>query len=107
MEAGTGIGLSLCKEFALLHYGMIKAQSFLDKRARFTVTLPKKHDVLKIIHEDFVESKAVQSKEYDLDKVEDKKEEKGKFQRLVIKDNDDLSEYIGGLLENKYMTSVL
>lgn len=99
---GTGIGLSLCKEFVLLHNGMIKAQSFPGKRAKFTVTLPKKQDVQKILQEDLVESKEIQSKEYDLNKVENKKEEKGKTQLLVIEDNDDLREYIGGLLENEY-----
>lgn len=101
-KLGTGIGLSLCKEFTLLHNGMIKGQSFPGKRAKFTVALPKKQEVQKILQEDLVESKKVQSKEYYLNKVENKKEEKGKFQLLIIEDNDDLREYIGSLLGNKY-----
>jgi signal transduction histidine kinase len=39
-EAGTGLGLILCKEFIDKHNGNIKVESMPDKGSTFTITLP-------------------------------------------------------------------
>lgn len=40
-EKGTGIGLSLCKEFVDKHGGRIELESELNKGSTFTIFLPK------------------------------------------------------------------
>ena len=42
MEGGTGIGLSLAKELAVVLHGALSVNSTLGKGATFTLTLPKK-----------------------------------------------------------------
>ena len=39
---GTGIGLAICKKIVDNHNGFIKAESQLNKGAKFIVTLPLK-----------------------------------------------------------------
>jgi signal transduction histidine kinase/ligand-binding sensor domain-containing protein len=46
-ENSTGIGLTLCKEFTLLHQGVIIAQSTPGAGTRFAIRLPKKQKAQK------------------------------------------------------------
>lgn len=41
-EKGSGLGLSLCKEFVSLNKGILKAESVISKGSEFTVILQKK-----------------------------------------------------------------
>lgn len=42
---GTGLGLSLTREFIHLHHGSIKAKSELNEGSTFTITLPKTFEI--------------------------------------------------------------
>lgn len=39
-EGGTGLGLSMCKDFLDFHNGKIEIKSKLDKGTKVTVTIP-------------------------------------------------------------------
>jgi K+-sensing histidine kinase KdpD len=58
-EHSTGIGLTLCKEFTLLHQGVIVAQSTPGAGTRFAIRLPKKQKAQKILYESHREVKNI------------------------------------------------
>ncbi len=102
---GTGIGLSLTKEFAELHHGSILVESALGKGSRFVVTIP-----LSGYSEDEIgkgapaETSVIRAETESLRSVagESAAADVDRQIALIAEDNDDAREYISSILLNKY-----
>ncbi len=122
LQEGTGIGLALTREMVELHHGRIFVDSETGSGTRFTVVLPMGSAHLKpgeiASEEDQAgaeenNSEIVQS-DWVLDKMSDEKKKPlpAIFGRglekaavpviMVVEDNADLREYIGGFLAGSY-----
>lgn len=98
----TGIGLNLCKDFTLIHRGTIVVQSSPGKGTRFSIQLPTKQKAQKILfqsHEVVKNVELWQSTEKNQPKLI---ESDGTTTILVVEDNNELREYIIGLLNDFY-----
>lgn len=98
---GSGIGLSLAKAFVELHEGTIEVESTLNVGSVFTVTLPVRH----IAETATVSDKTTGTSEAAaiLEKIETNPTfEDNKPIILVIDDNRDIQELVGGLLSSDY-----
>lgn len=107
---GLGVGLSISKEYALLHKGDIRVESKEGEGSRFTVEIPLGTDHLP---EDTIVSHEVTDAESTFDRyikgdqpsiAEVKKHIPGKNLplALVIEDNDDMRSFISELLSADY-----
>lgn len=106
---GTGIGLSLVREFVALLHGEINVRSNPGEGTDFSVSLPLGKDHLSsdeyvIIEPSFVDAKrpdpVVWKPEYISGLI--KKAEKDKMRILIIEDNEDLRSFIKETLEKDY-----
>lgn len=112
---GTGIGLSLCKQFTEMHKGKIQVESQTDVGTVFTVSFQKgkEHyqgmDEVKIIHDNLPANEELRSlyaenslfeyreKESDSPLVDD-----AKPVLLLVEDNNDLRTYLKGSLTKHF-----
>ncbi len=99
---GSGIGLSLCKEYTLLHHGKIIAQSTLNKGSRFTLLLPSKQKAQKIFFESHQEFKNL--KNIGISSIPLKKDSMSResIRILVVEDNQDFRTFICKFLDKYY-----
>jgi signal transduction histidine kinase/ligand-binding sensor domain-containing protein/DNA-binding response OmpR family regulator len=110
LNKGTGIGLSITREFVKMLGGEITVESEMDKGSTFTVIIP-----LTIISDDAIESKLLQSKEFSDTDIEDdiQTEAAGTNDNateqhsdlptvLIVEDNDDLRFYLKDNLRLHY-----
>lgn len=102
-QAGTGIGLSLSKEFVGLHNGKISFTSSEGKGSRFVMLLFKQKEHFDLAHVSFIE-KEPDKDESDEDILEEVSIDKGKSETriLVVEDNMDLLGFIKDLLKESY-----
>lgn len=105
-QTGTGIGLSLVKEFITLHNGTIKVESVVDHGSCFTVELPLDKESYSSEH--FLEEKLidVQFSKFD-DGVPEREvndlQVAGKQDiLLIIEDNDDVRNYLRDSFKANY-----
>jgi signal transduction histidine kinase/ligand-binding sensor domain-containing protein/AraC-like DNA-binding protein len=107
---GTGIGLSLVKEFVSLLRGEINIESTPGKGSDFFITLPLGKDHL--LPEDYVimqfpsgiaESHVSVARSYYTATEADKPGSENRMKLLIIEDNEDLRTFIKGTLENEYV----
>ncbi|GJM34961.1 MAG: hybrid sensor histidine kinase/response regulator [Saprospiraceae bacterium] len=101
-EDSTGIGLSLCKDYTLLHRGVIIVQSTPGEGTRFSVRIPLKQKAQKILYESHqtvknINSWGSQEKEDFPSKVANKN-----IKILVVEDHEDLRKYLIGFLKGYY-----
>lgn len=105
-QNSSGIGLSLCKEYTLLHKGEVISQSTPGKGTRFTVRLPLKQSAQQIIyginHEEkklasWQESSSIESEEKHTPTTSGST-------ILIVEDNKDLQNYIINILAPFYQT---
>ena len=106
---GTGIGLSLVKEFVRLLHGEIKLKSTQGKYSEFNVILPLGKEHLSpyefIIAENYAgtaESCPIEHPDLRSGTSHLKYEENKKTRILVIEDNEDLRNFITESLKNEY-----
>ncbi len=96
----SGIGLSLCRDFTLLHNGQLQVFSTPGKGSCFVVQLPLKQEGENIYFESYTtttnQDVAVQ------ETVEQQK--KSDAMVLVVEDNPDLRTYITSILKPNYQT---
>lgn len=109
LNKGTGIGLSITREFVKMLDGEITVESEVDKGSTFIVTIP-----LAVISDEAIENKLLQSKELeDADEdllqteadnsVESSEEQPSDLPTiLIVEDNDDLRFYLKDNLRLHY-----
>jgi signal transduction histidine kinase/ligand-binding sensor domain-containing protein/DNA-binding response OmpR family regulator len=101
-ENSTGIGLTLCKDFTLMHRGVIVVQSSPGKGTRFSIQLPTKQKAQKILYESHEKVKNIDSWE----SAEQTDQHTAEFAQgvklLIVEDNEDLRKYILKFLQNYY-----
>ena len=103
--AGTGVGLTLSKELALLHHGDITVESEKGAGAIFTFHFPIKKSAyqLKEIQENQAESNLPISKSAAVVVDEDKTDILATDKIvLIVEDNPDLSNHMRSLLKNEF-----
>jgi signal transduction histidine kinase/ligand-binding sensor domain-containing protein/DNA-binding response OmpR family regulator len=111
---GTGIGLAMSKEYALLHNGEIEVYSQLNKGSRFSIRLPLRQQNA-VVNPTFNDSNGSFKHEnlWDYETIQNtktktvistpaKSTESGRNLILVVEDNAELSQYIRSILLEKY-----
>ncbi|MGM9735151.1 MAG: ATP-binding protein [Candidatus Cryptobacteroides sp.] len=97
LRTGSGIGLSLVKQYAEMHSGSISVVSEVGKGSTFTLVIPTDLSV------DAVDKhQEVQAENESIDEVTDKEETVFKRQIMLVDDNKDFREYIVGELSSEY-----
>ena len=99
---GSGIGLSLCKEYTLLHHGQIIAQSTVGKGSKFTLLLPTKQKAQKVLFESHQEVKNLNKAKTPAIKLKSKNEQDKNIHILVVEDNSDFRLFICSFLDKYY-----
>ncbi len=100
----SGIGLNLCKEFTLMHRGMITVQSTPGKGSRFSLRLPTKQKAQRILFDktEIVRNIEPENKLIALDIDTNQVTIDKKIKILVVEDNKDLRDYIGQIVSENY-----
>ena len=117
---GTGIGLSLTKEIAQLHDGAISVESKVGKGSVFTISIPlvTLEDTQAADHypddsaeipaagkRDHANLPGIRAERYSRkSEAREKKDEAEKSTILIVEDNDDMRDYLAGILSKKYRT---
>ncbi|TKG95081.1 hybrid sensor histidine kinase/response regulator [Puteibacter caeruleilacunae] len=102
---GTGIGLSMCHDFTLLHLGDITAQSSPGKGSRFKVRLPRKQAAQKILSNTHEFAPKQDASNIQLEQTKTAKHEELPMV-LIVEDQTDLRNYLDDLLQPHYQTLV-
>jgi signal transduction histidine kinase/DNA-binding response OmpR family regulator len=117
---GTGIGLSLTKEIVELHHGTISVESKVNEGSAFFINIPlvslEDDQAGDLYPDDLVDTLTagkpdqayqadIPTEEYSI-KVEGKDKKPGAEAPtiLIVEDNDDMREYLAGILSQKYRT---
>ena len=103
---GTGIGLSLSREFVLMHHGHIWAEN-LEKGVAFVVELPTEKenfndDEIEANFSSTVPAEETASRTEEEESELNKEDQKGSPTILLIEDNIDLCRMLGLQLQSKY-----
>uniref|UniRef100_UPI003216D622 two-component regulator propeller domain-containing protein n=1 Tax=uncultured Draconibacterium sp. TaxID=1573823 RepID=UPI003216D622 len=93
-EGGSGIGLSLCYEYTLMHHGRIIGQSTLGKGSRFIVQLPLKQRGQKIFYDAQEKVEDLNDEKQELEVNLDQSIANRQKTVLVVEDNDDFRKYL-------------
>ncbi|MBN1926792.1 MAG: response regulator [Prolixibacteraceae bacterium] len=102
VNRGSGIGLSLTREFVQMHGGTITVKSEVGKGSCFEVMLPVKDHIVseqpKALNEN-VAGNAKKTKEY----AENKPHDNGSLKLLLVEDNPDIRFYLKDNLKLQYI----
>jgi signal transduction histidine kinase/ligand-binding sensor domain-containing protein/DNA-binding response OmpR family regulator len=99
---GSGIGLSVCKEYTFLHRGKITAQSDPGKGSRFTIFLPSKQKIQKIIYESHKDFNNLKNVEFASINNEKEKTPIISSSILIVEDNTDFRNFLYTSLKKHY-----
>jgi signal transduction histidine kinase/ligand-binding sensor domain-containing protein/DNA-binding response OmpR family regulator len=104
-QRGSGIGLSLTKEFVQMHDGQISVQSTPGKGSCFKVVLPLKDKFelqkAESSHEENIVPGTEKAQRIDSTGKTDKKKDNG-FKILLVEDNPDIRFYLKDNLQHQY-----
>lgn len=98
----TGIGLNLCKEYSLMHRGVIVVQSTPGEGTSFSVQLPTKQKAQKILYQNKTKVKNINSWQTQEELSIKTKSFDADINLLVVEDNNDLRKYITSFLKDYY-----
>ena len=101
-ELSTGIGLNLCKEFTLMHHGVIIVQSTPGRGSRFSIRIPTNQKMHKIFYNSHEKVKNLNSWESQKNTDLTAADKNNHVKLLIVEDNEDLRNLIVKLLENYY-----
>lgn len=101
VNQGSGIGLSITKEFVRIHRGKISVVSEPDKGSCFTVTIPVDKIASPIVQEEFIEELISMPSDGDKEEPQSKGGKK-KPVILLVEDNDDFRFYLKDNLKQQY-----
>ncbi|MGB5943790.1 MAG: response regulator [Leeuwenhoekiella sp.] len=99
---GSGIGLSLCKEFTLLHHGQIRVQSTVGIGTCFTLILPLQQKAQKILFESHQKIVNLKKNELPAAQTQVKVDPEFKAQILIVEDNEDYKNLLQDYLKKYY-----
>lgn len=105
IEGGSGIGLSLSREYALLFNGELRAESELGEGSTFYFTFPKIEVLGAIAQEEVIEKQETSIallNALNKNKAISSPSKKTKLQILLVEDNYSLRTYIEFLLQEEY-----
>lgn len=102
-ENSTGIGLNLCKDFTLMHRGVIIVQSTPGEGTRFSVRLPTKQKAQKILYEGHEKVKNLNSWESTEKRDFQSEAYNAAVKILIVEDNDDLRKHLLKFLQRFYV----
>lgn len=101
-QQGTGIGLSLVKDYVTLHGGKVKLKSTVNKGCCFTFSIPFDLEPLERYRQrEFVPEDKVPPKETELQEAEGNALDAARLKALVVEDDNDMRAYlVNGLSEH-------
>ncbi|MGQ1785797.1 MULTISPECIES: hybrid sensor histidine kinase/response regulator transcription factor [unclassified Saccharicrinis] len=109
-ETGTGIGLSLVKEFVLLHHGAISVKSEVGIGSRFSIQIPLSEDVysdeITCEKRHALGEKKLLINDSNRAIIKEIQNEESKPSVLVVEDNNDMCSYLKMILSDRYRVTV-
>ncbi len=99
---GSGIGLSICKDFTVQHGGKIIAKSEVGKGTRITVLLPSKQNTRSLPFEIHDDSRNLKDKQNSFAKLNTEEKPDNLYQILVVEDNSDFRKLIYQFLKRYF-----
>jgi CheY-like chemotaxis protein len=101
MNQGSGIGLSIAGEFVKMHGGTIDLASEAGKGSTFTVTLPLRESLARVVPEHTAYAAPSEAESIEVD-LADEKAGKEKPLILLVEDNDEFREYLKEVFRKEY-----
>lgn len=107
-QHGTGIGLSLVKDYVIMHGGTIRVESEPDNGSCFTFSIPlDKNRLGQYVEEEETELEDAENQEEDVtqskpETLVEKEEPNKLLLALVVEDDNDMREYISSGLKDQY-----
>ncbi|MBK3517102.1 hybrid sensor histidine kinase/response regulator transcription factor [Carboxylicivirga marina] len=104
-QQGTGIGLSLVKEYVTMHGGEVKVESEPDDGSCFIFTIPlDRNKFVKFKEQEEAESDNEETKTEEVIEIEEPtpEPESGRMVVLVVEDDSDMRDYIVSGLKEQY-----
>jgi signal transduction histidine kinase/DNA-binding response OmpR family regulator/streptogramin lyase len=102
-EAGTGLGLIICKEFIDKNNGVIRVESEIGKGSRFIISLPAS-DYAEIKKDKFSETVVIKEQKISVPVKEINLSPKDKYSPwvLIVEDNDDIRKNLKNSIDKYY-----
>ncbi|WP_426295033.1 two-component regulator propeller domain-containing protein [Dyadobacter endophyticus] len=101
INQGSGIGLSIAGEFIKMHGGTIDLESEVGKGSTFTVTVPLRERLARVVPVQEADAMPVDAAPIDVD-LYDEKAGKEKPLILLVEDNDEFREYLKEVFQKEY-----
>lgn len=108
-EWGSGLGLSICKEFILLHQGEILISSKPGSGTCISVRLPLKQSIKKVPNNTQLTNSAANSSDFFSDPIKpviSAKNDGTKYKILIVDDNEEMLQFLSSILTPHYQIKI-